>query len=413
MKIVDANLAFHREPYRKPFGVKGHFVHEKWITEVQVTDQSGVTGTAQGGLAPLWSDPKFFAAYTPVGGNILMAGILERSLPLVRGQTVDSPLTLQAAILDDVRKLARGIIGFQPSTTLLYNALVALDHAAWVLHARLNNCHDFDAMLPAEYRAVLSHRHRRLFLAPTASHAGSRREIAALLRSGCRVLKVKLGSPGGEEEMLRRDEALLERISDVLRGVSDCPALLYLDINGRYWKARHLDRLVRHCEHLKLLERVCLVEEPYPARSRIKVASCPVPVAADESLCEVADVARRRELGYRAVTLKPAGKTLSLSLRMAEEAARHGMILLVGDSSTTPALFDWNRNVAARLPAFPGLPGPLIEWNGPQLYRNWRTLLRQHPARNEKWLLPQAGAFNLAPSFYAGLESLNGRSRSF
>jgi hypothetical protein len=100
------------------------------------------------------------------------------------------------------------------------------------------------------------------------------------------------------------------------------------------------------------------------------------------------------------VTVKPAGKGLSATLRMIAEAMRLGAIVLVSDSSCTPLMLDWNKNVAARLPALPGMKFGLMEMNGHQNYAQWDRLLAQHPAAKQSWIKPERGIFKLPATFY-------------
>ena len=105
-------------------------------------------------------------------------------------------------------------------------------------------------------------------------------------------------------------------------------------------------------------------------------------------------------LGYSAFALKPAGKTLSMTLRMAAEAHRRGAPCFVADSACPPILVDWNKNVAARLAPLPGLATGLLESNGPQHYRNWQRMLREHPCHGAPWLSAANGVFDLGRDFY-------------
>lgn len=49
----------------------------------------------------------------------------------------------------------------------------------------------------------------------------------------------------------------------------------------------------------------------------------------------------------------------------------------------------------------PGLTVPVMETNGAQYYRNWRTMERHHPRAGAPWTREQGGFFELDESFYA------------
>ena len=130
------------------------------------------------------------------------------------------------------------------------------------------------------------------------------------------------------------------------------------------------------------------------------VSDLSVRVAADESLERIEDLNTRREQGYGAMVIKPAGKTLSLAFQMAKASTESGMPCFVADNACVPLLLEWNKNVGARLPAFPGLQGGLIESNGPENYGNWTELLGEFPIPNAPWLKPQEGSFVLDDDYY-------------
>jgi L-alanine-DL-glutamate epimerase-like enolase superfamily enzyme len=149
-----------------------------------------------------------------------------------------------------------------------------------------------------------------------------------------------------------------------------------------------------------MLEQIIVLEEPFPEEVETDVSDLPVRVSADESLHRVNDINKRIDLGYRAMTLKPAGKTLSLCFEMGLAAYKRNVPCYVADSSCIPVLVDWNKNVAARLGTLPELKVGMIESNGAQFYRNWENLLQQHPAHGAQWLRPRNGIFYLDNNFY-------------
>jgi len=176
----------------------------------------------------------------------------------------------------------------------------------------------------------------------------------------------------------------------------------YLDANGRYRLRAHVEELLDFADEHGMLSQIALFEEPFDENVEADVRGLPVMFAADESLHAVEDVAARWDAGYRAVALKPAGKGLTTTLRLAREAMRVGAICFVADSACTPILLDWNKNVAARLPALPGINCGLLEVNGPQQYAHWDDLIAAHPDAGRAWIRPARGAFHFDAEFYAG-----------
>ena len=85
---------------------------------------------------------------------------------------------------------------------------------------------------------------------------------------------------------------------------------------------------------------------------------------------------------------------------MAQAAAEEEMIPFVADNACVPILVDWNKNVAARLPSFPGVKGGILESNGPENYGTWQQMLDSHPCAGASWLQPKRGAFVLDEDYY-------------
>jgi hypothetical protein len=59
-----------------------------------------------------------------------------------------------------------------------------------------------------------------------------------------------------------------------------------------------------------------------------------------------------------------------------------------------PLLVDWNKTVAVRLPALPGMKIGLLETNGHQNYTNWEALRQYHPCHGAKRTEPERGLFH-------------------
>ena len=404
--ISRTELDVTREPFIKPFGFKGHSFCEKWICKVGLTSDTGQSASGLGGLAVLWSDQNVFTAHSEVGGNLIMASVLEHAMQIPKGMTFDTPLDLLDALIEPTYAYACRITNNDKlRRTFALNALVGLDNAAWNLYGLCQAVTTFDQLLPDEFRPALSARHDVLACVPTLSFNDSIDEVVQLVDSGHFILKIKIGSAGDPEQMLAAD---IERVRQIHEAVADRTTphttdgriRYYLDANGRYPNVEMVQRLLDKATGFGMLDQIAILEEPLPEEVEQSVADLGVTVAADESLHDPKDVSLRARLGYRALALKPAGKTFSMTLRMAAEAQRLDMPCFVADSACTPRLMDWNRNVAARLAPFPGLKTGMIESNGPQHYGRWDEMLAEHPCANAPWLESANGLFHLSEDFY-------------
>ena len=406
MRVVGSDLNVGREPFVRPFGFKGGAFSEKWLTVVGLRDASGRAAVGVGGLAVLWSDPRVFFGHSEVGGNMLMVLLLERAMQMIRGRRYGSPLECLRDVFEPLHAYAEELTGQSGlRKTFTLNSLVGLDNAMWLLFAQERGATVFDDMIPPEFRGVLACRQDTLLRLPVMPYRLPVEDLRPIADGGWLLPKIKLGQPGTQEEMLAKDRERLTEIHASLGGTEaryseDGRIRYYLDANGRYEHKETLRRLLDHADGIGMLGQIALVEEPFSEDYREEVGDLPVPVAADESLHGIEDIAERVGLGYRIMTLKPAGKTLSATLEMALEAARLGVPCCVADSACVPVLVDWNRNLAARLAPLPGLRYGFLESNGPENYRNWEELVRLHPHYGADWVEAPNGVFRLGRSFY-------------
>jgi L-alanine-DL-glutamate epimerase-like enolase superfamily enzyme len=219
-------------------------------------------------------------------------------------------------------------------------------------------------------------------------------------------MKIKIGQPGTQAEMLEKDKARLTAIHAAI-GHARTPHTAngklpyYFDANGRYESKDALLRLLDHAKAIGAFDQISLIEEPFPEELEIDISDIPARVAADESAHTDRDALKRIQMGYKAIALKPIAKTFSMSLKIAQLAHEHGVPCFCADLTVTPILVEWNKNVAARLAPFPGLGLGLVETNGHQNYRNWETLRSYHPAPDAPWARTAHGVFKLGPEFYA------------
>lgn len=407
IEISSADLNFEREPLVRPFGFKGGYVTELWQGINLLQSSSGTRKVGLSTQSILWSDPEIYSAHSESGGNALMLALTEYALQRVKGQKFKSPIELQQQILDDVYAYGVKISG-NPGLrkTFVLNALVGLDNAAWMLYAAENGITGFDDMIPAEYHSALSNRHQRVAAIPLISYNVPMSELQALTRSGYFILKIKLGQPGTQAEMLQKD---IERISSIHKAIGQIKTpdtgigkpLYYFDANGRYEKKETLLKLIDHIKKIGAFDQVAIIEEPFPEEADITVGDIPLRIAADESAHTTQDVMERIQMGYKAIALKPIAKTLSMTLGMVRAAKAQSIPCFCADLTVNPLLVDWNKNVAARLDPLPGLNTGLLESNGNQNYKNWSVMETYHPYPHASWSKVVKGVFNLSKEFYA------------
>jgi L-alanine-DL-glutamate epimerase-like enolase superfamily enzyme len=408
LRVVATLSNFEREPLVRPFGFKGGYMSEIWQTAVRLESDSGLRRVGLGTQSVLWSDAAVFASHSEAAGNALMYAMTERALRLAReAGPFKTPLELQEAILDATHEYGKAVTG-RPALrrTFTLNALVPVDNAAWLLYAEENGFRDFDSMVPDELRPGLASRHRVVAAIPLMAYAVPVAEIREAAAQGFFFMKVKIGQPGSQEEMLAKDKARLSEIHAALGSVEtphtrDGRLPYYFDANGRYESKDTLLRLLDHARVIGAFERIAVVEEPFPEELEVEVGDVGVRVAADESAHTDADALRRIELGYGAIALKPIAKTLSMTLRIARLAHQKGVPCFCADLTVNPILVDWNKVFAARLAPLPGLSLGLVETNGHQNYRNWEAMRRHHPCFGAPWTLPEKGVFRLDDDFYA------------
>ncbi len=405
MIITSSDLEIQREPFARPFGFKGSAFHEKWNCVVRLRSENGHEAIGIGGLAVLWSDPDVFTTHTEVGGNLLQSAVLEHALQHVTGHDYADPPSILGDVLPIAHEYGCRITGRNTlRLTFVLTALVALDNSAWLLYAKENGITRFDDLIPNWAAPNLSHHQDHLVIAPAVNYNLPMDELDALIEAGAHVLKIKIGHPGDEQQMLEKDKAWLSQIHSLAK---DCRTdrtesgrvLYHLDANGRYREKASIAGLLAHAETIDALDRIILIEEPFSDSVDVNVADLPALCAADESVHTVEDIGFRAKQGYGAVAIKPAGKTLSLAFEMVRAASDAGLECLVADNGCVPTLVEWNKNIAARLPRFPGLYGGLMESNGPETYGAWNRLLADYPV-DGTWLRPANGAFTLDATYY-------------
>lgn len=405
--IARVSADFERQALIRPFGFKGGYQSEIWQNVALLESESGKRGVGLCTQGVLWSDAHVFAGHSESGGNALMYAVTEHALQLLKGRRFTDPVELLESIRHEVYAYAKKITEHpQLRETFALNALVGVDNAAWLLYAAENGITNFDDMIPAAYRPALAHRHEKIASIPLMAYAVPIEELKSAVEQGYFFMKIKIGQPGTQAEMLEKDKA---RISAIHAAIGNARTSYtasgklpyYFDANGRYESKDTLLRLLDHAKAIGAFDQIALIEEPFPEELEIDISDIPARIAADESAHTDKDALKRIEMGYKAIALKPIAKTMSMSLKIAQLAHERGIPCFCADLTVNPILVEWNKNVAARLAPFPGLGLGLVETNGHQNYRDWETLRSYHPASNAPWARTVRGVFKLGPDFYA------------
>ncbi len=407
ISISSVNTNFEREPLIRPFGFKGGYMTEIWQTVSLLQSEVGNSGLGLTTQNVLWSDANVFASNSEAGGNALMYAVTERAMQMVKGEKFLDPVELQERLLPEIYAYAKKITS-NPSLRMTFalNALVGLDNAAWMLFAKENGISNFDDLIPVKYRPALSHKHDKVASIPLMAYNIPIEEITRAVDDGYFFMKIKIGQPGTQQEMLEKDMARLTAIHKAIGDkrtpyTTDGKLPYYFDANGRYEEKDTLMRLLDHARKIGVFDQLALIEEPFAEEKEIDVHDIDVRLAADESAHTDADALKRIEMGYRAIALKPIAKTMSMSMKIAQVAFDKNIPCFCADLTVNPILVEWNKIVAARLAAFPGIGGMgLMETNGHQNYKNWAAMRSYHPSPEATWANAKDGVFRLDDEYY-------------
>ncbi|WPP50970.1 enolase C-terminal domain-like protein [Catalinimonas niigatensis] len=407
IQVVQTDSNFEREKLVRPFGFKGGYLTELWQTVASMESESGNRKIGLATQSVLYGDADLFAAHSESSGNALMYILAEQALQIVRKTPFDTPINLLDKILPEVMEEGKKLTGKSDlNPNFVYNALISVDNAAWLLYAAEHQYHDFETMIPEAYRAALSHRNNRIAIMYQVPYGMPVEEIQQAVQQGYFVIKIKMGQPGSESEMLQKDMDRLTQIHAALkdmrtRQTADEKLIYTLDANGRYEKKETIQRFIDHAKKIGALDQILLFEEPLSEKNQENVADVGVRIAADESIHDEADALKRLEQGYGAFVLKGIAKTLSLSMKTAKLAYEKNIPCLCADLTVNPILMSWHQNLAAHLPPFPGLEDMgMMETNGDMNYVNWKTMLDYHPKPDASWLQRKNGVFELNREFY-------------
>ncbi len=405
--ISEVSSNFEREPLVRPFGFKGGYLTEIWQAASWIKSSSGIAKIGLGSQSVLWSDSNVFSRFSESGGNALMYAMTEYALQSLKGQAFSDPVALLDELWQEVLQYGKKIT-CQPDLreTFALNALVSVDNALWQLYAGENNFDSFDEMIPGKWRLAVSNKNSKVASIPLVPYAVPISEVKQMAEDGFFFMKIKLGQPGTQEEMLEKDKVRLTEIHKTIGHYQTSYSAngklpYYFDANGRYESKETLLRFLDHAKQIGAIEQIALIEEPFPEEMKIDVSDIPVRLAADESAHTDKDALERIQMGYGAIALKPIAKTLSMTLKIAGVAKQHNTPCFCADLTVNPILVDWNKNIAARLEPFPGLGTGLLETNGHQNYKNWKQMAEYHPFTHASWRKTTEGVFHLDADFYA------------
>jgi len=260
--------------------------------------------------------------------------------------------------------------------------------------------------IPAAYKTALSKHHTQAAAIPLMAYNIPINEIQAATEQGYFFMKIKIGQPGTQEEMLEKDMARIKAIHQAIGDVrtqhtKNGKLPYYFDANGRYEKKETLLKLIDYTQKIGAYDQIVIIEEPFAEELEFDVSDIPVRLASDESAHTDKDAIKRIEMGYKAIALKAIAKTLSMTMKIAQAAYDRNIPCFCADLTVNPILVDWNKNVAARLNSFPGLGSlGLVESNGHQNYKNWETMMSYHPRKEGAWVKQKNGIYELNDEFY-------------
>jgi len=407
IKVAKTNSNFEREPLIRPFGFKGGYMTEMWQSASRLESESGKSEIGICTQNVLYADADVFAAHSEAGGNALMYSLTDKALQIIQRTAFRDPVELIEKILPEVYSEGQKLTGKRELNKIFaLNALIGADNAAWLLYAAENNIRNFDGMIPAPYKKALSYRNNKVAIIYLASYNLPMAELKKAVQQGYFVIKIKIGQPGTQEEMLQKDMARLTEVHEAIKDAhttqtKNGKVFYTLDANARYEKKATFMRLLNHARKIGAADQILFVEEPLLEANEENVADIGIRIAADESAHDEAGALRRLEQGYGALALKGIAKTLSLSMKMAKLAHDRGIPCLCADLTVNPILIDWHKNLAARLAPFPGLGMGIMETNGDLNYLNWQQMVGYNPHKQAPWTVVKDGVFNLSSDFYA------------
>ena len=406
INIVKTASVYEQEKLIRPFGFKGGYLTELWQTASNISSASGITKTGIATQSVLYGDADLFSLHSEARGNLMMHALTKKALDLVTQTSFYTPIDLLDKILPEIIIEGKRITGKSDlNINFVYNALVSVDNAAWLVYATENNFNSFETMIPEPFKQAISHRNDKIAVMYQIPYGMPMHDLLGATNRGYFVFKIKTGSPGTQSEMLKADMERLSLIHNTLKDfrtnhTSNGKLIYTMDANARYEKKEYLLQYLDHARKIGAFEQILLIEEPLNESNEENVSDAGVLIAADESVHNEESALKRLNLGYNVLVLKGIAKTLSMSVKIAKLAAERNVPCLCADLTVNPILIDWHKNLSARLTPFPGINMGLMETNGDMNYVNWNNMLDYHPAAHASWMKAKNGVFELNPDFY-------------
>lgn len=406
IRIVKTDSAFEREKLIRPFGFKGGYLTELWQVVSRLQSSSGISKTGISTQSVLYGDADLFASHSEAEGNAIMYSLVNRISDIVRQTPFQNPVDLVDNILPELIVQGKQITGKRDlNINFIYNALVSIDNAAWLVYAAENKVNSFESMIPKEYQKALSHRNDKIAIMFQIPYGMPVQEMIHAAKQGYFVFKIKTGAPGTQSEMLEADMTRLSLIHQTLKDLrtdqtGDGKLIYTMDSNARYQKKETLLRYLDHARKIGAYDQILLIEEPLEEQNEEYLGDVGIRIGADESVHDEESAIRRLDQGYNVMVLKGIAKTLSLSVKIASLAAERNVPCMCADLTVNPILVDWHKNLAAHLVPFPVINMGLMETNGDMNYVNWTNMLSYNPAAGASWTDRKNGVFELSDDFY-------------
>lgn len=406
IRVVNTGAEFEREKLNGPFGFKGAYLSELWQAVSKLKAASGESAIGVATQSILYADADLFVNNTEPGGNALMFVLVNEALKLVKETPFQHPVELMEKIMPALQETAKRVTGKEDlNLNFIYNAMVSIDNAAWLLYAKENGITSFDDMVLAPYRAALQHHNKQIAIMYQVPYDMPMSHLVNAMKEGYFVIKIKTGFPGSQEVMLARDMERLTQIHQTLKDyrtphTANGKLIYTMDANGRYETKSLLLKYLDHAKQIGALDQVLLYEEPFVGSNEEEVGDLGIRIAADESVHIVTDAEKRIAQGYSALVLKGIAKTLSQSMKIAAFAQKFNIPCLCADLTVNPVLVEWHKNLAARIAPFPGIGMGLMETNGDLNYENWEKMTAYQKLAGASWMQRKNGVFELNQDFY-------------
>lgn len=410
IEISSVDSIYEKQALNKPFGFKGSAMTDVWQVAAKLKSSSGHSSIGLGTQNVLWSDANVFDTYKEEVGNQLMYKITNYALDLLKGSSIQDPISWQDQTLEEILEYGKTITkNAKLRKTFALNALVPVDNALWLLYVAEKGYTNFDQLIPKSYQSGLSAKHNKVVSIPALGYGTTMDTIKSLADQGYFIMKIKIGAPGTQDEMLKKDIEFLDQIHKTIGHYEteyshNGKLPYYFDANGRYDDKDSLHRFLDHAEKIGAIDQIAVLEEPFGERNKVDVKDLTERgprLAADESAHTDADALERIDQGYNAIAVKAVAKTMSMTMKIAQVAYENNVPCFCADLTVNPILVDWNKIIAARLPAFPEMQNlGLQETNGWQNYKNWSEMMERHPAKAANWVETKNGVYETGSDFF-------------